>query len=87
MSESQTASALNVNNDGESTDGLMTGLNQDSSSYSFIEYFLRLSMHASTARILSAWEVSNPQLTLQFEKRSKVTNFLEQIILNICRMC
>jgi hypothetical protein len=38
-----------------------------------IEYFLRLSMHASTAKIMSAWEVSNPQLTLQFEKRSKVS--------------
>lgn len=50
----------------------LTALNNDSSSYAFIEYFLRLSMHASTAKILSAWEVSNPQLTLQFEKRSKV---------------
>lgn len=46
-------------------------LSNDSPSFSFLEYFLRLSMHASTVRICSAWEVSNPQLTLQFEKRAK----------------
>lgn len=49
----------------------LTPLSNDSNAYSFIEYFLRLSMHASTAKILSSWEVSNPQLTLQFEKRSQ----------------
>lgn len=40
-------------------------------SFAFLEYYLRLSLHASTVKILNAWEVSNPQLTLQFEKRAK----------------
>lgn len=43
----------------------------DGSTFSFIEYFLRLNLLASTANIHSAWEISNPQLTIQFEKRSK----------------
>lgn len=36
-----------------------------------IEYFLRLSLQASTARISSAWEISNPQLTHAFERRTR----------------
>ncbi len=59
-------------NIGHEANDHLTILNQENSSYSFIEYFLRLSMQASTARIMSSWEVSNPQLTLQFEKRAKV---------------
>src|ERR1700733_14440920 len=43
----------------------------DHPNFSYIEYFLRLSLHASTAKVIMAWEVSNPQLTLQFDKRSK----------------
>lgn len=46
-------------------------VNGESQSFAFLEYYLRLSLHASTVRILNAWEVSNPQLTLQFEKRAK----------------
>lgn len=49
----------------------LTQLSADSPNFAYIEYFLRLSLHASTAKIVSAWEVSNPQLTLQFDKRSK----------------
>lgn len=76
MSESVQASMANVAAaDTQSVAGdkdYLTVLNGDTGAYAFLEYFLRLSMQASTAKILSAWEVSNPQLTLQFEKRSKV---------------
>lgn len=53
------------------SDQHLSQLSEDSSSFAYVEYFLRLSLHASTAKILSAWEVSNPQLTLQYEKRCK----------------
>lgn len=53
---------------------ILSELTVDSSTFTFIEYFLRLNLHASTAKIIQAYEVSNPQLTLQFEKRSKVMN-------------
>lgn len=49
----------------------MSELTGDTQSYGFLEYFLRLSLHAATAKIEQAWEVSNPQLTLAFEKRAK----------------
>jgi hypothetical protein len=49
----------------------LSQLSEDSNSFAYVEYFLRLSLHASTAKIFSAWEVSNPQLTLQFEKKCK----------------
>lgn len=51
---------------------ILSELTVDSPTFTFIEYFLRLNLHASTAKIIQAYEVSNPQLTLQFEKRSKV---------------
>lgn len=54
---------------------ILSELTVDSSTFTFIEYFLRLNLHASTAKIIQAYEVSNPQLTLQFEKRSKVMNY------------
>lgn len=74
------ASMTITNSSSGSSQQHLTALNNDSNSYAFIEYFLRLSMHASTAKILSAWEVSNPQLTLQFEKRSKVNCVLMNFI-------
>lgn len=49
----------------------LTVLTSESPTFAYIEYFLRLSLCASTARIERAWEVSNPQLTLQFDKRSR----------------
>lgn len=49
----------------------LTVLASESPTFAYIEYFLRLSLCASTARIERAWEVSNPQLTLQFDKRSR----------------
>jgi hypothetical protein len=52
--------------------GVLSELTVDSPTFTFIEYFLRLNLHASSAKIIQAFEVSNPQLTLQFEKRSKV---------------
>jgi hypothetical protein len=60
-----------ANNNGNDT---LTQLGEDSNSFTFIEYFLRLSLRASTAKVTSLWEVSNPQLSLQFEKRCKVRN-------------
>lgn len=56
---------------------LLNPLTGDSQAFGFIEYFLRLSLHATTTKITSAWEISNPQLTLQFEKRAK-----DQLILD-----
>lgn len=50
---------------------VLNSLSSDTQSFGFLEYFLRLNLHASTAHIVNAWEVSNPQLTLQFEKRAK----------------
>ena len=51
----------------------LTQLSEDSTTFAYVEYYLRLSLNATTAKIYSAWEVSNPQLTLQFEKRCKDT--------------
>lgn len=56
---------------------VLSELTVDSPTFTFIEYFLRLNLHASTAKIIQSYEVSNPQLTLQFEKRSKVTETYE----------
>jgi hypothetical protein len=53
---------------------VLTTVGEDHQSYAFIEYFLRLSLHSSTAKITALWEVSNPQLSLQFEKRCKVSS-------------
>lgn len=49
----------------------LNAVSGESQSFAFLEYYLRLSLHAGTVKILNAWEVSNPQLTLQFEKRAK----------------
>lgn len=49
----------------------LSPLSEDSNAFAYVEYFLRQSLHASTAKIITAHEVSNPQLTLQFEKRCK----------------
>ena len=59
---------ISNNDDGSVT---LNNLTNDSPSFGFLEYFLRLSLHSSTVRIINAWEVSNPQLILQFEKRAK----------------
>jgi hypothetical protein len=56
----------------DSNKNVLTQLTVDSPAFCFVEYFLRLKMQASTARIIEAHEISNPKLTLQFEKRSKV---------------
>ena len=69
---------MSVNNfdDHKSSKSILSELTVDSPTFTFIEYFLRLNLHSSTAKIIQSFEVSNPQLTLQFEKRSKV-NFEE----------
>ena len=46
-------------------------VNSASSSFSFLEYYLQISLHATTARIQQAWALSNPHLTLNFEGRCK----------------
>lgn len=60
------------NSNNNKSKSILSELTVDSPTFTFIEYFLRLNLHASTAKIIQAYEVSNPQLTLQFEKRSKV---------------
>jgi hypothetical protein len=49
----------------------LSQLSEDSNSFAYVEYYLRQSLHATTAKIVTAHEVSNPTLTLQFEKRCK----------------
>ena len=62
------------NHHNNNSKSILSELTVDSPTFTFIEYFLRLNLHASTAKIIQSYEVSNPQLTLQFEKRSKVIN-------------
>jgi hypothetical protein len=40
--------------------------------FASLEYGLQLALRASTARIVSAYAISNPHLSVQFEKRCKV---------------
>ncbi|KAI9216609.1 hypothetical protein BC828DRAFT_393205 [Blastocladiella britannica] len=46
-----------------------TAVASNSSQFAYLEYFLQLSLNASSARILSAHALSNPHLNVQFEKR------------------
>ncbi|TPX35146.1 hypothetical protein SmJEL517_g02368 [Synchytrium microbalum] len=48
-----------------------TPLNPSSLEFAYLEYQLQLSLHASTARILQAFSISNPHLTSQFDRRCK----------------
>ena len=52
--------------------GSKTQLSPNSPEFAYLEYGLQLSLNASTARIVAAYAVSNPHLSLQFEKRCKV---------------
>ena len=51
----------------------VTIVNPESPIFSFIQYFLKQSIGASTVQVNEITEISNPQLTVQFEKKSKVT--------------
>ncbi|KAJ3038902.1 hypothetical protein HDV00_012824 [Rhizophlyctis rosea] len=51
--------------------GGKTQLSPNTSEFAYLEYGLQLALHAGTARIVAAYVLSNPHLTLQFEKRSK----------------
>lgn len=66
------AESENQNLNSHKSQNVLSELTVDSPTFTFIEYFLRLNLQASTAKIIQSFEVSNPQLTLQFEKRSKV---------------
>ena len=61
------------NSNSHKSQNVLSELTVDSPTFTFIEYFLRLNLQASTAKIIQSFEVSNPRLTLQFEKRSKVS--------------
>lgn len=50
---------------------VVSQLAQDSPVFSFIQYHLKQSLGASSALVSEVAEVSNPQLTVQFEKRTK----------------
>lgn len=73
MSHNEKSGYGDSNNNNNKSKNVLSELTVDSPTFTFIEYFLRLNLHASTAKIIQSYEVSNPQLTLQFEKRSKVT--------------
>ncbi|EPZ34349.1 hypothetical protein ROZALSC1DRAFT_26480 [Rozella allomycis CSF55] len=46
-----------------------TQLTTASSSFSFLEYFLQISIKGTTARIVNAYALSNPHLTVSFENK------------------
>ncbi|KAI9173328.1 hypothetical protein H9P43_007459 [Blastocladiella emersonii ATCC 22665] len=46
-----------------------TALASNSPQFAYLEYFLQLSLRASSARIVAAHALSNPHVTVQFEKR------------------
>ena len=50
---------------------VVSNLSPDSPVFSFIQYYLKQSIGASSAQVCEIAEISNPQLTIQFEKRSK----------------
>jgi len=47
-------------------------LNSSSPQYSYLEYLLQLGLKASTVEIVNAYIVSNPHLSVQFDRRCKV---------------
>jgi hypothetical protein len=53
--------------------GSKTQLSPNSPEFAYLEYGLQLSLHASTARIVTAFTVTNPNLSLQFDKSFKVS--------------
>ena len=56
----------------EKNHGSKTQLSPNSAEFAYLEYGLQLSLNASTARIMSAYTVTNPNLSLQFDKAFKV---------------
>ncbi|KAI9139074.1 hypothetical protein BKA69DRAFT_697645 [Paraphysoderma sedebokerense] len=48
-----------------------TPIAQTSPEFAYLEYFLQLSLQASTARVSAAYALSNPHVTIQFERRCK----------------
>ena len=51
----------------------LSSLSPGSHAFVQLEYDLQSTTKASTLRIQKAWEISNPSLTVAFERRSKVT--------------
>jgi hypothetical protein len=50
-----------------------TPLPKISDEYGAVEYLIQLSLSSPSAKLLNAWSVGNPHLTIQFEKRTQVT--------------
>jgi hypothetical protein len=48
-----------------------TPLATTSPHFAYLEYYLQLCLHAASARITAAYSISNPHLSVQFEKRCK----------------
>ena len=55
---------------------VVSSLNAESPVFSFIQYYLKQCLGASSVQVCEINEISNPQLTIQFEKKSKVTCLL-----------
>lgn len=55
-----------------------------SPSFSQLEYDLQSLSKASTLRITQAWEISNPNLTVQFDRRSRVSSFSSLSLSIVC---
>jgi len=47
-------------------------LSPSSPQYSYLEYLLQLGLKASTVQIINVFTVSNPHLSVQFERRCRV---------------
>ncbi len=63
--------------------GSKTQLSPNSPEFAYLEYGLQLSLNASTARIVAAYAVSNPHLSLQFENRCKVFTLFFKDFINL----
>ena len=63
-----------------------TQLASSTPEFAQLEYDLQLTLHASTVRIVAAYAISNPHVSVQFERRSKVSKLVLNLILGIFEM-
>lgn len=50
-----------------------TPLPKNTEEYGAVEYLLRLSLSSVSVKVMAVYPISNPHLTMQFERRTKVT--------------
>lgn len=52
----------------------------NSQEWARLEYYLQISLGSSTAVIKNIWSIANPNMTMNFEKRNKVTSPLSRVV-------